>query len=254
MTSTRHAIENHQREWDVMAREDPYWAVLSTPEAKFGGWDPAEFLGTGEQEVAAVMSRARAFGRPRRRGRALDFGSGMGRATAALAERFDEVVGVDMSETMVARASALHQDRPNCRFALNAAPDLKAFENESFDLVYSRIVLQHQPTAEAIERYIGEFVRVLRSDGLLVFQLPSRLPLAVRLQPRRTLYRLLARLGLSSRTLYWRLGLHPMRMRALPERSVGEVVTRAGAHLLAVDSRHDPEYGFDDSLYFVARA
>ena len=237
-----------------MAREDPYWVVLSTADGKFGRWDPGDFLRTGEQEVAALMTRAHQLRRPRRLWRALDFGSGLGRATAALAERFDEVVGVDISETMVERACELHEKRPNCRFVVNNRPDLQAFEDESFDLVYSRIVLQHQPSAEAIERYIGEFVRVLRRDGLLVFQLPSHLPLTLRLQPRRSLYRILVRLGLSPRTLYWRLGLHPMRMRALREHDVRKVVERAGARVVGADTWRDPEYGFDDALYFVAKA
>jgi ubiquinone/menaquinone biosynthesis C-methylase UbiE len=243
-----------QREWDDLAREDPLWVVLSTDDGKFGGWDTEEFLETGAREVADVLARAERLGLPQRRGRALDFGCGVGRATGALAASFDEVVGVDISEAMIARARELHADRAGCTFVVADAPDLSAFADGEFDLVHTRIVLQHQHSDEAIERYLAELVRVLDSEGLLVFQLPAGLPLAVRLQPRRRLYRLLSRAGLRPRTLYWRLGLHPMAMRALPEERVREVLADAGARVLDVEARRDPGYGFDDRVYFAAKA
>ena len=41
----------------------------------------------------------------------------------------------------------------------------------SFDFVYSSIALQHLPTEAEIERYVTEFLRVVRADGLVVFGL-----------------------------------------------------------------------------------
>lgn len=53
---------------------------------------------------------------PRHFGRALDLGCGLGLLSRHLAARADAVVGVDVSPSAVARARALHADRPNMRF------------------------------------------------------------------------------------------------------------------------------------------
>ena len=57
---------------------------------------------------------------------------------------------------------------------MNTDDDLRQFATDSFDLVYSWIVLQHLPPRIAT-RYISEFARVIRPGGLACFQLPSRL-------------------------------------------------------------------------------
>jgi trans-aconitate methyltransferase len=41
-----------------------------------------------------------------------------------------------------------------------------------FDLIYSRITLQHMPTAYQHE-YLAQFVRLLHPDGVAVFQIPD---------------------------------------------------------------------------------
>jgi SAM-dependent methyltransferase len=247
-------LSAHQREWETIASLDPHWAVLSDPEHKFGRWDDEEFFATGEREVADRLGAGADLGLPKEHESALDFGCGLGRTARALGRRFGECVGVDISKEMVARARELGASEPNCRFLVNTRPDLSIFGDRSFDLVYSSIVLQHMPSAEHVELYLRELVRVLRDGGLLVFQLPSTAPLAVRLQPRRTLYRVLRRLGLSSRFLYWRLGLHPMSLLTLPQARVRGLLEGAEAELLRVIDEPDPEFGVTNSVYFAGRA
>jgi len=58
------------------------------------------------------------------------------------------------------------------------------------DFVYSRLVLQHIHP-RYVRQYLAEFVRVLRNDGVLVFQLP-------------TLAFFLAKMGLVTAALLWR--------------------------------------------------
>ena len=241
--------------WEEMAREDPYWAVLAFPGQKYGGWDPERFFATGEREIAAVMSRAERLSHPRRRERALDFGCGLGRLTRSLSQRFDTAIGVDISETMLERARRLNADFPGCEFRANIRPDLRDFPDQSFDLVYSGRVLQHLPGQDDIERFLGEFVRIVRNDGLIAFQLPHALALPLRLQPRRNLYRLLRRLGFSSRFLYWRLGLHPMPMRSMATSEVERILASSSARVADVEQRQSPEIRYlRESVYFVARA
>ena len=151
------------------------WAVLSDP-AKLGGhWDESEFFRTGEHEIDAVMEAVRRIFPQMRRGRALDFGCGLGRLSRALASRFESVTGVDIAPSMIAGARTLNQAIPNCSFVLNERGDLRQFPDNSFDFVYTNIVLQHMNPRFAT-CYIREFVRSAATGGIIVFRLPDRHP------------------------------------------------------------------------------
>lgn len=246
------SLSSHRRNWDELGELDPFWAVLSDPAKRFGRWDVAEFFATGEREVAAVLAKAQSLSRPEGHEAALDFGCGLGRTTRALAKTFSRCVGLDIAESMVKAAAELNADVPACSFAVTEG-DRLAFPDASFDLVYSNIVLQHQPSRPAAERCIAEFLRVLKPGGLAVFQAPHQIPLIFRLQPHRRLYSLLHALGVSKETLYRRLKLSPIRMGAVPEQRVRAVAAAAGATVLAVD--HDTNSGphVDSRTYYVTR-
>ena len=210
------------QDWNDLGRVDPLWAILSDPSRRNHGWTLAEFFNTAEGEVSDILDTARELGRPLAPKRALDFGCGVGRGTRALATRFDECWGIDISDVMIGEAKRLNGDLTNCHFVTNVEPTLRSFPSGSFDLVYSMIVLQHQPSAQVALRYVDEFLRVASPDGLIVFQLPSSIPLANRLQPRRRAYSLLRSLGVSPYFLIGQLRLHPIRVIAVSE----EVVER----------------------------
>src|SRR5262249_54876382 len=135
--------------------------------------DVDAFFRTGEVEFDGVMKNAEMLDYPAERKRALDFGCGLGRVTCAMSRYFDECVGFDISETIIAKARELNAARPQCKFVSASAETLDLFPDNHFDLVYSRSVLQHLPTPELIERKIAEFLRILKPAGLAVFQLLS---------------------------------------------------------------------------------
>ena len=228
------SLDRHKQDWERLAEVDALWAVLTAPGRKGGRWDVDEFFATGEEEIGHVMSTAERLGRPARRGRALDFGCGVGRLTRALGSRFDQAVGVDISSEMVSQARWLNGAFPTCDFRVSAA-DLAALETGSFDFVYSSIALQHVPTVEEIDRYLSEFLRVTRSDGLVVFGIPCHVRFPWSLQPRRRAYALLRRLGVSERWMLRRTPLTPMRMTAVPERHVRALLEREGAAVLRAE-------------------
>jgi len=88
------------------------------------------------------------------------------------------VDGVDIAPSMVAAAERLNRHGESCRYHVNDSDSLAFLPDESFDFVYSVLVLQHM-TPELARRYLAELVRVVRPDGLLVFQVPSgRIPQA----------------------------------------------------------------------------
>lgn len=207
------------RDWDDLATVDPLWAVLSVDAMRNGGWDLHEFFATGEAEVEQILATAAQIGRPKRHRRALDFGCGVGRLTRALAGRFGETVGVDISKRMTQMARELN---PDLTFVTADEPPAG-----DFDLVLANLVLQHLPNQALARECMRRLIEATRSDGLVVFQLPTHLPPMRRLQPRRRLYA-----ALRGRVQPQRLhaaGLHPVRMLAVSEADVGETVDQAGA-------------------------
>ena len=116
------------------------------------------------------------------RGRALDFGCGVGRLTRALAEHFDRCDGVDLAASMVEQAQALNRDRGRIWFHHNQAPNLELFADRSFDFVLTLLVLQHMEPGLMTE-YLAEFVRVLRPGGVAYFNVPERAVLGDPLPP-----------------------------------------------------------------------
>lgn len=242
-----------RHDWEALATLDPLWAILSDPSRRFGKWDLSEFLRTGDRQIAEVMRHADRLGYPRQRQVALDFGCGVGRNTRALATYFRTCHGVDISDTMIARAREIHKSAPGCEFAVNSTPGLPMFHDESVDMVYTTLVLQHMPNTRVIKSYIAEFTRILRRDGLLVFQLLCALPLKNRLQLRRRLFGLLSALGLTSRFLYEKLQLYPIRIVVVPEREVMAFLGEIGARVLEVQAGPAADEAYKSRTFYVTK-
>ncbi len=244
-------LNAHKRNWEDLADVDPLWAILSDSRRQHGGWNLDEFFQSGEQEIANMMASAERLGYPSHRRRALDFGCGVGRLTRALASRFERCDGIDVSERMIQRAQELNSEFRDCHFSVNNTNNLQIFPDDTFDLIYSSLVLQHIPHRGDIEGYILEFIRVLRHEGLLVFQLPSHISLRHRLQPRRRLYSFLRSIGVSHTWLYNTLHLNPMKMSFIPVHDVVDVITRSGARVVHIETKQTPHY--QSSVYSVTK-
>jgi SAM-dependent methyltransferase len=243
----------YRREWETIASTDPYWAVLSDPDRKHGRWEEDEFFATGQQEVAERLGIAAELGLPRSHRRALDFGCGLGRTARALAGQFDRCVGLDITEAMLKRNRELNSHLHNLELVRADGSEPLPFEDQSFDCVYTSIVLQHLPTADDARSALRELARVTAAGGLLCFQLPTALGLAIRLQPRRTAYRALRAAGMPGRFLYERLGLHPIQMLAVPRAEVESTLTESGLEVRGVDEARDAVWAFTSGIYYATR-
>jgi SAM-dependent methyltransferase len=157
--------------WERFARTDPLWAIASLPGKRNGAWDVDEFFATGRAEVAEVFAYLDRLGLGRQRRTALDFGCGVGRLTQAVAERYEQVVGVDISPTMLRLARRYNRHGGRCRYVVNRRQHLAVLEGMRFDLVLTNIVLQHMEPELALG-YIREFLWFLAPGGVAVFQLP----------------------------------------------------------------------------------
>lgn len=243
-------LERHRRDWEELAAVDPLWAILAAPEARGGRWQLDAFFASGEAEIDEALETAARLGLPKQRERALDFGCGVGRLTRALGERFQHAIGLDISAEMIRLGRELNEGR-NCRFEINARPDLAVVETDSLDFVYTTLVLQHLPRKELIRSYLGEFLRVLRPGGLAVFQTLAHLPVALRLQPRRRAYALLRRAGLPHQLLLTRLKLVPTRLTAISEEDVRRTMLDHGGTVELVEEHPKRTDGVRSLRYYV---
>lgn len=165
-------LHSLRRTWHNLGLVDPMFAVLTNPLKKGRGWTEAEFFHTGKYEITRCLLDLHRRGIFIRRGRALDFGCGVGRLSQALCLHFDECIGIDIAPSMIEAAESYNRFGDRCRYVLNEQPNLRCVEEGSFDFIYSNIVLQHiRP--ELSMSYMGEFLRVLAPGGILVFQLPA---------------------------------------------------------------------------------
>jgi SAM-dependent methyltransferase len=154
-------------DWEYLANEDAFHAILTDENKAHGRWDVGEFMATGTAEIETVMQHLSRLGIALDwTGSALDFGCGVGRLTQALGHCFASCVGVDIAQGMIEKAESMNQ-KTNCRFVTNAELCLP-FPEASFSFIYCNIVLQHIPRRFAVE-YLREFVRVLAPNGVLVF-------------------------------------------------------------------------------------
>lgn len=167
------SVDDVSREWNTLGERDPLWAILTHPGKAGGRWDPEEFFATGTPtfEKYFVLPAAR-LGYPRRRRIALDFGCGVGRVTHAMTAHFDHVIGVDAAAAMIDLAVSYNTEGDRVEYVLNESADLSLFDDASFDLVFSNLVLQHLGPTPA-RAYMREFVRICAPDGLIVFGLPD---------------------------------------------------------------------------------
>ena len=163
-----------QNVWETLAKTDPLWAILSLPSKKGRKWDVEEFFWEGRVEIDHVLGKVLNSGHTLSRGTALDFGCGVGRLTQPLADYFAHVVGVDISSTMIDLARQFNRRGARVEYRQNSVKNLGVFGDQTFDFVYSNIVLQHMHPQYAIG-YIKEFFRITKTDGFIVFQIPSHL-------------------------------------------------------------------------------
>ena len=166
------SLKDLERSWDALGAKDAMWAVLTGPQAARRAWDPDAFFQTGVDEIAHALERVRASGGEVARGRALDFGCGIGRLSQALAAQFEQVDGVDLAPSMIRQARELNRFPDRCRYHRNDRADLAIFPSATFDFVYSVITLQHMKPQYS-RRYIEEFFRVSRPGGIVMFQIPA---------------------------------------------------------------------------------
>ena len=171
------------RGYEKAAQTDPYFAVIPFPQFRRSGLSEErlkEFFSIGDQHIESVLSGIRTHFdlnfKPRR---VLDYGCGTGRLVVPLAKVADQVVGADISPTM------LEETRRNCqRFNLNNVELVLADDNctqisGNFDLIHSTIVFQHIPP-KRVAKIVRGLLGRLEPGGFGALQFMFWSPTAMR--------------------------------------------------------------------------
>ncbi|MCB8882562.1 class I SAM-dependent methyltransferase [Acidisoma cellulosilytica] len=160
-----------QAHWTRLGETMPHWSVAGKPAFMPDQIDGnrAAFLASGAQDVAHLVTiLARHGWQPGDLPRVMDFGCGVGRMTAPMADWFSVVAGCDVSPSHLALARAACGSR--VQFSLVNALDFGMAA--PFDLWFSTRTLQHNPppvTALILRRAFS----LLTPGGVAVFQVPT---------------------------------------------------------------------------------
>jgi SAM-dependent methyltransferase len=100
--------------------------------------------------------------------RALDVGCGVGRYTVMLADRYDDVVGIDVAPAMIEIAER-DRSRPNIRYQTRDALSLTLEHDGRFDLVLSVVSVLYIGSPELV---LGHLRRLVAKGGTLLLLEP----------------------------------------------------------------------------------
>jgi SAM-dependent methyltransferase len=180
-TITGHAVMTENRSdistdiaWEEWGRRDPYFGVITDP--KFRSADlnelaKREFFESGATHVHGVLATIRKHIDPDFAPKSvLDFGCGVGRMLGAFAKIADDVVGLDVSSSMLQEAQRNCDEHLLRNVQLLVSDDALSALTGAFDLIHSAIVFQHVPV-ERGRAIFSKLLQHLRPGGVGALQL-----------------------------------------------------------------------------------
>lgn len=167
-------FEQQKKLWDYNADKNAKWAISSHTEKLNEEWNTEDFYAEGEAVISQIMQKVESLTELNKE-LALDFGCGIGRLSKHLGPFFNEVYGIDISESMIQQAK-LENHAENIQFLVSESTNLEALGSKKFDFIISLIVIQHIPPPLAIKQLEVLFHK-LASGGICVIQIPEvRIP------------------------------------------------------------------------------
>ncbi len=137
---------------------------LHEQEAENYDEEKSEIYNEKEQErIRSVISEANQYIDTESSGmRALDIGCGTGNMIDKLKSRFNQVLGIDLSEDMLSEAKSKYSEE-GLKFVRAKASSLP-FEDNNFDFITAYSILHHLPD---FSEPISEMFRVLKDGGVI---------------------------------------------------------------------------------------
>ena len=164
-------------EWARLGEENPFWSVSTNEQFKSNVINDeliARFYEAGHKDAALidVFSSRNEVEAPRG-GICVELGSGVGRVTKHLAERFDTVIAIDISQGHL-KICESHFNAcgiKNVEYMLLKNPE--SINNVApYDYFFSTIVLQHNPPP--VQKYLlDKLLGKAKKGASALFQLPT---------------------------------------------------------------------------------
>jgi SAM-dependent methyltransferase len=172
-TGVTRRVRDTDRDWEKIAKECPYWGVLSADEFKGSNLsEPArrKFFASGEAYVSNLLGFVeRHFGLVPLE-KLLDFGCGVGRLVIPFAAHARKVVGVDAAPTMLERCHDNIQMLRINNVSLILGDDDLTNVTGPFDFINSTIVLQHIPPTRGLH-LLEKLLTLLSPGGIFAVQM-----------------------------------------------------------------------------------
>jgi glycosyltransferase involved in cell wall biosynthesis/2-polyprenyl-3-methyl-5-hydroxy-6-metoxy-1,4-benzoquinol methylase len=160
--------------WEEWGRRDPYFGVFTDPKfrrSRLTSESKQELFDTGPSHVHGVLTTIRkhidANFAPQT---VLDFGCGVGRLLLPFAAIAENVVGLDVSRSMLEEARRNCDERGIRNVRLLLSDDELSTLTDKFDLIHSCIVFQHIPVPRG-RAIIARLLEHLRPGGVCAIQL-----------------------------------------------------------------------------------
>jgi ubiquinone/menaquinone biosynthesis C-methylase UbiE len=160
--------------WEEWGRRDPYFGVITDPKfrrSSINERSKQEFFESGLSHVRYVIATIQKYIDPNFVPRTiLDFGCGVGRLLIPFAMVAENVVGLDVSVSMLREARKNCNERGLRNVHLSPSDDELSTVAGTFDLIHSCIVFQHIPK-ERGRAIFSKLLRHVRPGGMGAIQL-----------------------------------------------------------------------------------
>jgi len=158
-----------QQFWNARAKENAEYFVDNRLDYNRG--DLEQFWAGGETDLGRLLEIGAVGLRPS--DVVVDLGCGVGRLTRAIADRAAEVIAIDISSEMIARAAENLARLDNVELRVGDGYSLQPVPDSTIDAVISHVVFQHIPDPAITLGYVKEIGRILRPDGWATFQVSN---------------------------------------------------------------------------------
>jgi SAM-dependent methyltransferase len=160
--------------WEEWGQRDPYFGVITDPKFRRSQLNDdvkQEFFASGEAHINHVLAMIRTHIAPDFVPHTvLDFGCGVGRLLVPFAAVAHDVVGLDVSTSMLKEARLNCEMRQLTNVRLLPSDDSLSGLSDTFDLIHSSIVFQHIPIQRG-RTIFDKLLQHLRPGGVGAIQL-----------------------------------------------------------------------------------
>jgi 2-polyprenyl-3-methyl-5-hydroxy-6-metoxy-1,4-benzoquinol methylase len=161
--------------WHNITKTEPYWSVLTNDKYMMENIELSEFYKTGEQHVKRLLEYVTNNNLVSDINNCLDFGCGVGRVTASLSKIANHVDALDLSSGMIEIANQYFKENSIDNITLvDTSIDSFLPKLYKYDLVFSCLVLQHNPKPRAID-LLGKLCQSISKRGVGIIYIHSKL-------------------------------------------------------------------------------